>query len=148
MCLLFVPGIVFDLGIDGNLHVEGAVAMIWDNMAVIVDIFTLRVKNAALAVTVDLGSRLANFIDGVGLVWMRVDVKNGVGGVSLVGASNPGGSCRRVGTGVGTGERTSSDERTTDGENDAHSHGSGKNGSHAEGKFRACAVAEMTEPTW
>jgi len=129
--LLFIPGIVFDLGIDSDLHVQSAIVMIWDDMAIIETIFTLRVKNTALAVTVDLGALFADFTDGVGLVGVRVDVKNGVGGVSLVRASNPGGSCRRMRSRVGSRERTTGNERTADGENDAHSHGSGENGSHA-----------------
>lgn len=132
LCSLLVPGIVFDLSIDGNLYVKGTVVVVWDDMTVIVGIFTLRIENAAFAVAINFGALLANLTDGVGLVRVGIDVENGVGGVSLVGASNPGGSCRRVGTGVGTGERTSSDERTTDGENDAHGHCRGENSGHTE----------------
>lgn len=140
LCLLFVPGIVFDLGIHGNLHVEGTVGVIWDDMAVIVDTLTLRVKDATLAVTVDLDALIANVTDRVGLVWVRIDVENRVGGMSLIRAGSSGASCRRMGSGVGSRERATSNERTADGENDAHGHGGGKNGGHAGAGVRVCEV--------
>lgn len=147
MRLLFVPGIVFDLGIDGDLHVEGTVAVIWDYMAVVVDILTLGIKNTALAVTVDLGTLFANVTDGVGLVWVRVDVEDRVSGLSVVGAGSPGGSRGRMRTGVGSGERTTSNEGTANGENNAHGHGGGENCSHAGADLRVGAVAGVKELT-
>lgn len=110
MHLLFVPGIVLDFGIDGNLHVESTVGVVWDNMAVVVGIFTLGVKDTALAVTVNLGTLFADLANGVGLVRMRVDVEDGVGGLGGVRASGAGGSSRGVGSRVGSREGTASDE--------------------------------------
>ena len=146
--LLFVPGIVFDFSIDGDLHVQSTVALIWDDVALIVGIFTLRVKNTALAVTVNFSTLFANFTNGVGVVGVRVDVENGVGGVSVVRAGSPGGSCRRIRTRVGSRERSTSNERATDGENYAHSHGGSKDGSHAEWEFRVRAMTRVVDLTW
>ena len=123
--LLLVSRVVFDLGINGDLYVESTVV-------VIRDMLTLGVENAALAVAVNFGALLADITNSVGLVWVRVDVENRVGGVGRVRAGGPGTSSTGVGTRVGTRESSASNERTTDGENDAHSHGSGKNGSHAK----------------
>jgi len=100
-------------------------------MAVIVDMLTLGVKNAALGVAVNLDALLANFTKSVGLVGVRVDVKDRVGGMDGVRAAGPGTSSSRVRTRVGTRERTAVDERTANGENDAHCHGCGKHGGHA-----------------
>lgn len=83
MRLLLVPRVVFDLGIDGNFHVEGTIVMIRD-------MFALGIENAALPVAVNLDTLLANFTNGIGLVGMGVDVEDRVGGVGRVRASNPG----------------------------------------------------------
>jgi len=130
--LLLVPRVVFDFGIDRNLHVESTVGVIWDNVAVVIHIFALGIQNTALAVTVNLGTLLPNFTDGVSLVWVRVDVENRVGGVDRVRTGGPGSCSGRVGTRVGTRERSASNERTTNGENDAHSHSGRQNSSHTE----------------
>ena len=106
--------------------------MIRDDMAVIIWVLALGVKNAALAVAVNLDALLADLTDGVGLIGMGVDVENRVGGVGGVRAGHPGGSSGRVGTGVRTRERATSNERTANGEDDAHGHGGGKNSSHAK----------------
>jgi len=122
--LLLVSRVVFNFGIDGDLHIESTVVMILDNM------FTLGVKNAALTVAVNLDTLFANVTDGVGLIWVRVDVENRVGGVSRVRAGGSGTSSGGVGTRVRTRESSTGHERTTDGENDTHGHGGGENGSH------------------
>ena len=101
-------------------------------MAVIVDMLALGVKNAALAVTVNLDALLANLTNGVGLVWVRVDVQDRVGSVGGVRTGDAGGSSGRVGARIGTRERTTRSERTTDGENDAHGHCRGENSGHTE----------------
>ena len=123
--LLLIPRVVFNLGIDGDLHVESTVVMI-------LDMLTLGVENAALAVAVNLDTLFANITNGVGLIWVRVDVENRVGGVGRVRAGGSGTSSSGVGTRVRTRESSTSNERTTDGENDAHGHGGGKNGSHTK----------------
>lgn len=137
LCSLLVPGIVFDLSIDGNLYVKGTVVVVWDDMTVIVGIFTLRIENAAFAVAINFGALLANLTDGVGLVRVGIDVENGVGGVSGVRAGGAGTSGRRMGCGVGPRERSTGNERAANGENDAHSHGGGKNGGHAKGSLES-----------
>ena len=129
--LFLVPGVVLDLGIDGDLHVESAVVVIWDDMAIVISVLALGVKNAALAIAINLGALLPDIANGVGLVGVGVDVENGVGGLGWVRAGGPGGRSSGVGTRVGTRERSASDERTTDGENDTHGHGGGEDGSHA-----------------
>jgi len=106
-------------------------------MAVLIGMLTLGVKNAALAIAVNLGALLANLADSVGLVWVRIDVENRVGSVGGIRAGGPGSSSGRVGTRVGTRERSTSNERTADGKNDTHGHGGGKDGSHAKLQFRA-----------
>ena len=147
VCLLFVPGIIFYLGIDGDLHVESAGVVILDYTMFVIGSFALGIKNAALAVTVDFSPLLSDVTDSVGLVRMRIDVENRVSGLSVVRARSPGGSCRRVGGGVGSREGTTSDERATDGEDDAHSHGGGENGGHAGVEFRVGAAARVIELT-
>ena len=132
---LFVPRVVFYLGVDGNLYVESAVV-------VILDVFALGVKDAALAVAVNLDALLANFTDGIGLVRVRVDVENRVGGVGRVRAGDAGASSAGVGTRVGTRESTTSNEGTANGENYAHGHGGGQNGSHARLQFRIKTAPE------
>jgi len=101
-------------------------------VTVVVWVFALGVKNAALAVAVNLDTLLANLTNGIGLIGVGVDVENRVGGVGGVRASHPGGGSGRMGTGVRTRERTTGNERTANGENDAHGHGGGKNSSHAK----------------
>jgi len=129
---LFVCPVILNLCGDGDLDVEGAIVVIRDDMAVVVLVLALGVKNAALAVAVNLDALLANLTDGVGLIGVGVDIENRVGGVGGVRAGHPGGSSGRVGTGVRTRERTTSNERTANGENDAHGHGGGKNSSHTK----------------
>jgi hypothetical protein len=92
----------------------------------------LGIKNAALAVAVNLGPLLADLTNGIGLVGVRVDVENRVGGVGGVRAGDSGGGSGRVGTRVGSRERSTSNKRTADRENDSHGHGGGENGSHAK----------------
>ena len=103
---------------------------------------TLGVEDAALAVAVNLDALFADITDGVGLVWVRVDVENRVGSVGRVRTGGPGTSSSGVGTRVGARESSASNERTTDGENDAHGHGGSKNGGHAKLWFRLKIVLE------
>ena len=130
--LLLIPRVILDLGIDGDFHIESTIVVIWDDVAVLVDMFALGVNNAALGIAVDLDALLTDLTDGVGLVGVRVNVENRVSGVSGVGAGSTGASSGRVGTRVGTRERSTGNERTTDGENDAHGHGGGENSGHAK----------------
>ena len=123
--LLLIPRVVFNFGIDGDLHVKSTVVMI-------LYMLTLGVENAALTVAVNLDTLLANITDGVGLIWVGVDVENRVGGVSRVRAGGSGTGSGGVRTRVRTRESSTGNERTTDGENDAHGHGGGKNGSHTK----------------
>jgi hypothetical protein len=135
-----IPVIIFNLSIDRDLDVKSTVIVIRDHMPVIVPIFTLGIKNAALAVAVNFDTLLCNVTDGVRLVWVWVDVENRVGGVSGVRAGGAGATRRRMGSRVGSSERSTVNERPTDGEDDAHGHGRGKNGSHAMEKFRVSAM--------
>jgi len=129
--LLLVCPVIFDLCGDGDLYVESTI-VIWHDMAIVVWVLAFGVKNAALAVAVNLDALLANLTDGVGLIGVGVNVENRVGGVGGVRAGHPGGSSGSVGTGVRTRERTTSNERTANGENDAHGHGGGKDSSHTK----------------
>ena len=101
-------------------------------MAVIVDVFTLGVKNAALAVAVDLDALFADLTNGIGLVGVRVDVKNRVGSVGGDRACGARASSSRVGARVGARERSTGNKRATDGENDSHGHGGGENSGHTK----------------
>ena len=96
MHLLLIPRVIFDFSIYGDLHVESTIVVIRNDVAVIVDIFALGIKNATLGIAVDFGTLFADLTNGVGLVRVRVDVENGVGGVGGVRAGGAGASSSRV----------------------------------------------------